>query len=76
MKDETRVWLRYAEENLEAARLLLHQNLYNPCLQNVQQCVEKKFEGSAARKISSVSKNALNCRVAQCIDASWDRCSA
>lgn len=27
MKDETRVWLSYAEENLKAARLLLEQNL-------------------------------------------------
>ena len=41
MKDETRVWLVYAEENLEAAHLLLKQHLYNPCLQNVQQCIEK-----------------------------------
>jgi HEPN domain-containing protein len=41
MKDETSKWLHYAEENLQAARLLLEHSLLNPCLQNVQQAVEK-----------------------------------
>jgi HEPN domain-containing protein len=41
MKDETGKWLRYAEENLESARLLLEHSLLNPCLQNTQQTVEK-----------------------------------
>ena len=41
MKDETGKWLRYAEENLQSARLLLEHNLLNPCLQNAQQAVEK-----------------------------------
>lgn len=41
MKDETRTWLGYAEENLQSARLLLENHLWNPCLQNAQQAVEK-----------------------------------
>jgi HEPN domain-containing protein len=41
MKDETGTWLRYAEENLQSARLLLAHSLLNPCLQNAQQAVEK-----------------------------------
>jgi HEPN domain-containing protein len=41
MKDETAIWLRYANENLESARVLLDSSLFNPCLQNVQQCIEK-----------------------------------
>jgi HEPN domain-containing protein len=41
MKDETKKWLIYAEENLNSARILLESELYNPTLQNVQQAVEK-----------------------------------
>ena len=41
MKGETSKWLRYAEENLHSARLLLENRLLNPCLQNAQQAVEK-----------------------------------
>ncbi len=41
MKDETRTWLKYANENLRSAKLLLESTLFNPCLQNAQQAVEK-----------------------------------
>jgi hypothetical protein len=41
MSDEAGTWLRYAEENLWSARLLLEHGLLNPCLQNAQQAVEK-----------------------------------
>jgi HEPN domain-containing protein len=41
MQDETKKWLIYAEDNLQSARLLLESRLFNPCLQNVQQAVEK-----------------------------------
>ena len=44
MKDETKVWLRYAVENLDSAKVLLKSSLYNPCLQNVQQSVEKSLK--------------------------------
>jgi HEPN domain-containing protein len=40
MNDETNRWLRYAEENLQSARILLENSLLNPCLQNTQQAVE------------------------------------
>ena len=41
MKDETKIWLDYAAENLESAKILLNSCLFNSCLQNVQQSVEK-----------------------------------
>ncbi len=41
MKDETKRWLEYAEENLRSAEILLESHLYNPSLQNAQQAVEK-----------------------------------
>ncbi len=44
MKDETKVWLKFADENLESAEVLLKSSLFNPCLQNSQQCVEKAIK--------------------------------
>jgi HEPN domain-containing protein len=41
MKDETRIWLSYADENLNVADLALDHGHLNACLQNVQQAVEK-----------------------------------
>lgn len=41
MNDETRQWLRYARENREAATVMLESSLFNPCLQNAQQAIEK-----------------------------------
>ena len=41
MKDETKIWLQYADENFESAKMLLDGSLFNPCLQNVQQAIEK-----------------------------------
>jgi HEPN domain-containing protein len=41
MKNEITIWLKYAGENLESAKLLLDSRLYNSCLQNTQQAVEK-----------------------------------
>jgi HEPN domain-containing protein len=41
MKDETRLWMKYAEENLKSAKVLKDSSLFNPCLQNIQQAVEK-----------------------------------
>ena len=56
MKDETSAWLIYAEENLKAARLLLEQGLYNPCLQNMQQSIEKALKALLLEKIHSQRK--------------------
>jgi hypothetical protein len=48
MKDETKRWLDYADENLRSAKLLLDNKLFNPCLQNVQQAVEKMLKAILA----------------------------
>jgi len=53
MKNETRVWLSYAGENLEAAKILLEQGLYNPCLQNVQQSIETSLKALLLERIHS-----------------------
>lgn len=44
MKDETKEWLNYADENLKSAKILLESGIYNPTLQNVQQAVEKMLK--------------------------------
>lgn len=44
MKEQTRKWLEYADDNLSSARLLLENKLFNPCLQNIQQSVEKMLK--------------------------------
>lgn len=50
MKDETIIWIGYSEENLKSAKVLLKSHLYNPCLQNVQQCVEKSLKAILIEK--------------------------
>lgn len=44
MSAESRRWLAYAQENLRAAAICLEANLFNPCLQNGQQAVEKTLK--------------------------------
>jgi HEPN domain-containing protein len=44
MQKETENWLTYAAENLEAAKVLLDSELYNPCLHNIQQSIEKSLK--------------------------------
>jgi len=44
MSAEGRRWLTYAQENLRAATLCLESDLFNPCLQNAQQAVEKALK--------------------------------
>ena len=44
MKDETRTWLSYADENLEVAALSFKHGHLNACLQNAQQSVEKRLK--------------------------------
>ncbi len=41
MKNETRAWMDYAEENLSVAELVLSHGHFNACLYNTQQAVEK-----------------------------------
>jgi len=44
MNDESRLWLQYAEENRRVAVLCFESGLFNPCLQNAQQAVEKSLK--------------------------------
>lgn len=44
MKDETKTWLDYSKDNLESSKILIKRKLYNPCLQNIQQSVEKALK--------------------------------
>ena len=44
MKDQTKKWLEYADENMQSAQVLLDNELFNPCLQNVQQALEKMLK--------------------------------
>ena len=41
MKDEARIWITYADENLNVSLLAFENGYLNACLQNAQQAVEK-----------------------------------
>lgn len=56
MKDETKKWLNYADENLKSAKILLDNGLFNPCLQNVQQAVEKALKALLIELSAKVKK--------------------
>ena len=56
MRNETATWLRYAEENLASSYLLLQGSLYNTCLQNVQQAVEKALKAILVEKAIRLKK--------------------
>ncbi len=56
MKDETKKWLEYADENFRSARLLLDSELFNPCLQNVQQAVEKMLKAVLVELATKLKK--------------------
>lgn len=45
MSSEAEDWLRYAEENRTLAGMARSSGLLNPCVQNVQQAVEKALKG-------------------------------
>ncbi len=40
MKDETKLWIKYAYENFVSSQILLKSELFNPVLQNTQQSIE------------------------------------
>ena len=56
MQDETKLWLTYSNENLEAAKILLDNELYNPCLHNVQQSIEKALKSLIIEKSITFKK--------------------
>ncbi len=56
MKDESKIWLDYAEENLKSAKVLLKSELLNPCLQNIQQTIEKALKSILIEKTTKLKK--------------------
>ena len=44
MKNETKAWLDYDDENMKSAEVLLQNGLFNACLQNIQQAAEKHLK--------------------------------
>jgi HEPN domain-containing protein len=56
MKDETKIWLDYANENFQSAKILLASELFNPCLQNIQQCVEKALKALFVENLIKLKK--------------------
>ncbi len=56
MKDQTKKWLEYADENLRSAKVLLDNKLFNPCLQNGQQAVEKMLKAVLAESGIKIKK--------------------
>lgn len=56
MQEETKNWLTYSEDNLEAAKVLLESELYNPCLHNIQQSIEKALKSLFIEKVIPFKK--------------------
>ena len=56
MRDQTKKWLEYADENLRSAKVLLESELFNPCLQNVQQAVEKMLKAVLTESAIKIKK--------------------
>ena len=56
MKEDAKVWFDYAEENYSAAALLLKSDLYNACLQNIQQAIEKHLKSLLLEKGVKIEK--------------------
>ena len=61
MKDETKQWLKYANENLESSKILLESFLFNPSLQNAQQSIEKNICLKCIEIASQVKEDIENC---------------
>jgi len=56
MKNETKQWLEYANENFISAKILLESELYNPTLQNSQQSIEKYLKAYLIEKNYKLQK--------------------
>jgi HEPN domain-containing protein len=56
MKNETKIWLDYAEENLKSAEILMDNSLYNSCLQNIQQGIEKLLKSIIVERSGTLIK--------------------
>lgn len=56
MKKDTEIWLKYAEENLRSAEILLESGIYNPSLQNAQQAIEKSLKAALIEKTVGLTR--------------------
>jgi len=56
MQEETKGWLEYSQENLDAAEVLLERELYNPCLHNIQQAIEKALKSLIIENVIQFKK--------------------
>jgi HEPN domain-containing protein len=56
MQEATKEWLIYSDENYEAAKILLESELFNPCLHNVQQAIEKALKSMFIERIIPFKK--------------------
>ncbi|QBH13733.1 DNA-binding protein [Desulfobacter hydrogenophilus] len=56
LRGETKIWLTYSKENFDSANVLLKNSLFNPCLQNVQQSVEKALKTLLIEKGARLKK--------------------
>jgi HEPN domain-containing protein len=56
MQNETKMWIEYSKENFQSAKILIKSELYNPCLQNVQQCVEKAIKSILVENSQKLKK--------------------
>jgi HEPN domain-containing protein len=56
MRKDTEIWLSYADDNLKSTKVLLDSELYNPCLQNAQQAVEKYLKALLIEKAAGLLK--------------------
>ena len=57
MREETKAWIKFAEENIDAASVLFESSLFNPCLQNIQQCVEKALKAIIIEKAIGLKRH-------------------
>ena len=81
MKNEAKIWLDFADENLKSAKILLENSLFNASLQNAQQCVEKAMKAILIEKQVNIRKthdifelNLLLRKKNVTIDISEDEC--
>lgn len=56
MKNDTQRWLSFAQSNLGAAHCVFKNGFFNPCLQDIQQAVEKALKALLIETSSEIRK--------------------
>ncbi len=56
MKNDTRQWMSFARSNLGAAHCVFQNGFFNPCLQDIQQAVEKALKALLIEISSEIRK--------------------